>query len=336
LNLDNSNVTGSVSFPTRSLNNLQFTLNLDQLDTNLYQPATNPQATGRPLANATTSVTATQPPLIGLPISVIKQLTANGTVAIGSLRYGPLVMDHFTSQVTAGNGTLKLNPIQANLYRGSYSGQLAVDASQPQPKYALNGSLHNVDIQPLLQALSAITKIQMTGITNMTLQLTSQGLTPEAVVQGLNGQLVVALKNGVWQDLDLAYYFNLGKALLSNQETGQLVNTGKTTLGNLTGTFTIQQGIATNKDLLLSGPTLQATGEGKIDLVQQQVDYTLNLHSTNDTNFVVPIRFIGPFNHVSVQPDVQAVLNNQLKSKAKQLGNQLNPQLQEAIKQLFH
>ena len=111
--------------------------------------------------------------------------------------------------------------------------------------------------------------------------------------------------------------------------------------------------MASNTDLQLQGPTVKASGHGTADLVNEQLNYYLNavaisagLVSTDLTNIAIPIIITGPFNHLSIRPDVSAifkgVLQNQLLKQSgkinKFLGNDIGNQIQKVIdvKSLLH
>ena len=92
-------------------------------------------------------------------------------------------------------------------------------------------------------------------------------------MQSLNGTADVAVSDGA------VIGFNLGGAMRELSE-GNIPDfdgspSEKTDFSELTGSFVIANGIATNDDLKLASPLLHATGAGTVDLPQRSLDYTV-------------------------------------------------------------
>src|SRR3546814_17740817 len=86
-----------------------------------------------------------------------------------------------------------------------------------------------------------------------------------------------------------------------------------TDFAELSGTFTIDKGIVTNKDLSLVAPLVRMTGEGQIPLPPRTVDYVVKPKlvgsiegqdgASDLAGVTVPIKVSGPWSDLSSQPD---------------------------------
>lgn len=113
--------------------------------------------------------------------------------------------------------------------------------------------------------------------------------------------------------------------LADAQKVGVNASNGKQTdFGSLTGYVVIQNGVLTTPNLLLSGPLVKVSGQGKVNLNQKSMDYTLTaqvLASGRNIvkNLTIPYTLSGPFSNlqqgvdwVSVQTQVVAFIMGQL------------------------
>src|SRR3546814_12145288 len=85
-----------------------------------------------------------------------------------------------------------------------------------------------------------------------------------------------------------------------------------TDFAELSGTFTIDKGIVTNKDLSLVAPLVRMTGEGQIPLPPRTVDYVVKPKLVGSiegqggaselAGVTVPIKVSGPWSDIANKP----------------------------------
>src|SRR3546814_2027695 len=98
-----------------------------------------------------------------------------------------------------------------------------------------------------------------------------------------------------------------------------------TDFAELSGTFTIDKGIVTNKDLSLVAPLVRMTGEGQIPLPPRTVDYVVKPKLVGSiegqggaselAGVTVPIKVSGPWSDISYKPDLEGMLKDQVKDQ---------------------
>ena len=111
------------------------------------------------------------------------------------------------------------------------------------------------------------------GRGGISLALAGQGLSERQIVEALNGKVEMASTDGAIVGLDVGKIVrNLQRARLPSLEPSP---DEKTPFSELSGTFTVTNGIAKNQDLRLVSTHLQLNGEGTLDLGPRQIDYTV-------------------------------------------------------------
>jgi AsmA protein len=106
---------------------------------------------------------------------------------------------------------------------------------------------------------------------------------------------------------------NIAK-LVQKRMTDLNVGEGKTDFVELGGTFVIKNGVATNSDLKMKGPLLQASGSGSIDLPKKYIQYrvipvlTASSAVEGASGISVPVDIKGPFSAIKVKPDFASVV----------------------------
>lgn len=276
-----------------------------------------------------------------------------GKLQTPQLQYNKLNASNVTLQFISQNQIVKLNPITANVYQGNFKGSITFNNQSATPQISSNLQLQNIQAGPLFKDLANVTKIQISGTGNINAQLTTQGNSSSALTQNLDGQGNFSLNNGILHGIDIPFWVNTGKLLLNKQIPTTLSNNNSSTsFGNLTGTFKINNGVVSNNDLLLQATTFRATGSGQANLNTQNLNYVLNTQLVNTGNnspqgVVIPIKISGPFAHLSIQPDTNALIKSTLKDQYvknkdkinnainKFLGNDAGKKVQEQLNSLF-
>ena len=103
----------------------------------------------------------------------------------------------------------------------------------------------------------------------------------------------------------------------------------QTDFAELSGTATVTNGIIRNKDLSLKSPLLRVTGEGKVGLPDESIDYLLTTKIVGSLEgqggkalqelkgVAIPIRIGGTFGKPTWSPDLGAAVGDTVKKKAR-------------------
>ncbi len=210
-----------------------------------------------------------------LDLSALKKLNATGEAKIGWLKLANVKTENVNLGLKAGEGIATLSPFAANLYNGSMSGTLRVDA-RATPSIAFKQSMKNVSVGPLM--VDAIKNDMLSGNGTVNVDVTTQGSTVGALKKGLMGNATLNLANGALKGVDIAGSIRELKNkvnILGTKETAADKNK-KTDFSELTATFDIKNGVAHNEDLAMKAPALRlAKGDshGDIDIGNEKINY---------------------------------------------------------------
>ena len=229
-------------------------------------------------------------------------------------------------------------------FEGDWSGSLVLDTARATPQMRLQASADSIAAKKLLGDLTGYTGLS--GLGDVTLDLTSQGSSLKALVNGLDGSFNSDLNQGALSGINLAKLVRDASSLSSLLSSGNLnlqsfrdaiSPEAETDFSRFIGNLQFNQGVATITDLQLNNPVVAVIGSGRIDLGARSID--IRLAPSVDVNaqgqgqslglnsIPIPVRISGPWTKLSFGLDtaaVQAELTRQARARAGQeIGNRL-------------
>lgn len=298
---------------------LNFDLDIDKLNVDKYLPPGSAPAPGKDAGKG-----ADTP----VDFSAIEALDASGVVRIGQLQVSNIKASNVRLDIKAANGRLEVAPLAANLYEGSLSGALSVNAGSHQ--IALKQTLNQVNINPLMK--DALDKDALEGRGNVALDVTTAGTTVAAMKKGLAGTASLKLRDGAIKGINLAKKFRETKALFGGrQDSVQQANQAeKTDFSELSASFHIARGVAHNEDLEMKSPFVRLGGAGDIDIGNEQIDYLAKASVVATAagqggkelehlkGLTVPVRLAGPFDKLAYKIEFGALVGEAAKAKVEE------------------
>lgn len=355
---DQSTIKAKLAVAGFSPPGYRFDVDIDQIDLTRYR--TPPSAAAAPAPAPASGAAAAAPPAEApIDLSALQHLNANGSIRIGALTAPKLKASNVRIEVKAQDGRVDIDPLAANLYGGSLSGAIGVNAQGSTPQFTVKQTLAGVSVGPLLVAVADFGRLEGRG--NFSMNVSTAGETLSQLKKGLNGTAAAHLSDGAIRGIDIAATIRQAKATIRELKgkavTEQADTTHKTDFTELKATFTIRHGIASNRDLTGKSPLLRLAGEGDIDLGNDRMNYLLKANLVEGVtgqsgkeaiqiaDITVPVRVTGPigapsytFDYATMAADLaQQALRQELQRK---LGGKL-PEglptdiLQEAVKGLF-
>lgn len=367
MTLDGSNISGEAGVRELPNARLYARLNLDQLNADNYLPP----ATSAPAKKADTE--ATKKAVAGiLPVALLRSQNIDVAFSAGALDIMTYPIRQFRVAATARGGVVNVSELRGNIYNGSFSVPANIDVRGAQPVINLNPNIQNIDLGPI--AKSALKKDVFTGRMNFNGAVKVVGNDADAWMKTAQGPNTLRLDNGLIKGVNVtdALFNALGQyqALLPAL-TGRDVETLKgkvrdTEIVSMLGETSLNQGVVSNKSMKADLKDIQVGGSGTYNLVTQDVDYRFQLKVDKKfwgpkyakmAEYPIPVRCNGNLKgslatlcgldqqgmQGLVGQMAQARLNEEVdKGKAKletklneKLGEKLNPQQQEAVKQIF-
>ncbi|MGH7128273.1 MAG: AsmA family protein, partial [Planctomycetaceae bacterium] len=137
LKLDDTTLTGQLSLPTTEEGLLRFDLAADSIDLDRYMAPAD-------AAPAETAATSTDD--IEIPVDLIRSLQAEGKVTLDRATLSGMLFEEMELGLSSRNGKLRLHPIAATLFEGTYSGDVRVDASKDTPSISADEKVEGVQL----------------------------------------------------------------------------------------------------------------------------------------------------------------------------------------------
>ena len=346
MKLDGSTITGDISVLDFASLALSFNVNVDSINLDDYLP---PSAQGKA---ATPGAVAT-----ALPVDLVRSLNLDGQLRIGNLSVSGVKMSKVIVTANAKSGVLKLAPLGAALYQGSYDGNVTMDARGTAPRITLDETIKGVQIGALLQDVRGDAPI--TGITDLRATLSAIGGNTDSLKSTVDGKMSFAIHNGTLEKVDMVDsmcttlaaldFDNLNKQTIATGLIGLLMNANKsksqpttggassgtrTEFTDLTGTAVIAKGIARNDDLAMASPIVRVRGAGTIDLPKDQVNYRAEAELVQScagigkrdlAGQIIPVTITGPISDPKVQPQIPSGLINALRKRGAPAAAQAAP-----------
>ncbi|MDP3141088.1 MAG: AsmA family protein [Methylotenera sp.] len=286
-----------------------FNVNIDKLDADKYITK-----------NSTPTAKSTGDTPIDL--SALKKLNASGEAKIGWLKLANVKTENVNLGLKAENGVATLSPFSANLYQGSMSGMLKVDA-RTTPSITFKQSMKAVSIGPLM--VDAINNNMLEGKGTVNIDVATSGNSVGALKKALAGNASLNLVDGALKGVDIAGSIRELKNkvnVLKAKDSVDADSKKKTDFSELTATFDIKNGVAHNEDLAMKAPILRlAKGDsrGDIDIGNESINYlakptivkSLSGQGGADLDalagFAIPVKITGTFSNPKYGMDFAAV-----------------------------
>lgn len=278
-----------------------------------------------------------------IDLSALQGLNFRGKLAIGQLQARGLKVSALDARIIAAGGRLDVAPLQAKLYGGSLNGSLGVNAGSN--AFSVRQNLEGINIQPLLKDL--LQKESLEGRGSLSLDLTTRGATADALKRGLAGQAALDLRDGAVRGVNVAKMLRDAKAALRGRQNTSAAADGteKTDFSELTASFRIVGGVASNDDLAMKSPFLRLGGAGDIDIGNSRIDYLAKITVVNTSTgqqgkelddlrgITIPLRLRGPFDKPSYSLEVDKLLEEVAKAKLDEKKAELKEKASEKLKE---
>ncbi len=321
--LEDSNLKAKIAIANLDDPAIQFDVTADRLDVDRYLP---PQLAAKPPASAGAAGTAGATAPAGaapaardtpIDLSVLKGLKASGNVRIGALAVRRIKAQNVNVGVRAAGGRLDLAPLNATLYQGTLSGAASVNANTNQ--FMVREQLTGVAVGPLLRDAAGFDRIEGRG--NVSVDVSATGATVDALKKTLGGVARFQLHDGAIRGINLGEIVKTAGALLGSKSSleGQGRAGDQTEFAELSGSFSIRDGVAHNSDLAGRSPLLKIAGRGTVDVGAGRIDYLVlatpvgaipiggGRQLTALQGVSVPVRIAGPLESPGYSVDAAAL-----------------------------
>jgi len=272
-----------------------------------------------------------------LPVDTLRNLNLKGQVRVEHLTYSNLNLDNLSLAINASDGELALAPINANLYQGSYTGDIRLSTGGSIPVASLDTRLENIYLAPLLRDFMDASYVS--GTADIRLNLAGRGEDTATIKRNLNGTGSMALHDGILEGVDVGSVLAQVETMIREQRPANIVRGERTPFDTFSASVEVQNGIVTTDDLLIESSGFDVSGRGILaNLTNDTINFNLvaNVDESPATDeraydiggYALPIACTGALAEPSCLPDIQAIIAGAIQS-AIQRG--LTDLLQRAI-----
>ncbi len=302
--LDDNRLAGEADITIADPPQIVARLNTDALDLSRVTDA-EPGSGGGTGAASSAADGWSKAPIDASPLSLANgkiRLTAK-SIAVPGMQFGA---SDLTLGLDRSRAVLEMHP--ATLFSGQLNGQVVANNRNG---LSVGGDLKASGIN-LKQALSTLADVdRLSGTTSGAFQFLGVGQSEDQIMRSLSGKGNVDVGTGVISGFDLDRLMGRG--------TG---SGGTTVFDSLTASFSIDKGVLTNSDLLMSLKNFRADGAGKVNLGARTLDYLFTptaLRANAGQGISVPVRIHGPWSSPSITPDLTKVIEAAAEGKVKEL-----------------
>ena len=303
-------------------------VDIQQADLNAYlPPQTQEGAAAAPAGGKSQPAGWSTEPF---DLAMLQQANGQARVHVAATRYGDIEATQGQLTATLTNRVLKLSVEKLALAQGTITSSLVLDGSSPAAKLDYDVAVTGAQARPLLKIfadtdrLSGTIEYQTTG--------KGSGRNQKELVESLNGSGRFVIRDGAINGINLASTL---------RQVGSLGFKGsseeKTDFAELSGTYSIKNGILDNRDLKMLAPLVRLTGSGTVPMPPRTIDYKLEAKLVATTEgqggkdalagLPIPIKITGSWSDPSYQVDWKSVFTEmaknpeQLKNLPANLGN---------------
>lgn len=279
LQVDQTQLKGSVSYQIGKEPVLEFDLSLDQLNLETYlaeykteyrtkvrsttettRPGQINLDTVQKSPEAVVKASKVYYLPVGLPIEKLRHLTANGQLKINQLSAWDVRASSLQVTLQAQQGLLSFAPLDAELYQGQLRSKFILDVTTETPNYHWKGRLNQMDLRKAFA--SNVDNPILDGVMTSRFDLQSKGLGNKTLKKNLNGLFSSELALVKIEGLDV-------NQLLS----GTLeVQTASTLLESVYLSGKWRQGVYSAKQLRANSERFSGSGSGTYDLNTAEID----------------------------------------------------------------
>lgn len=260
------------------------------------------------------------------PIDASGLAAFNGDIALsaGSLDLGMMTLGATRMAIRNDRSRMVVDLSEVQAYDGTIAGEFVMN-NRSGLSVGGNLTMANLQVDGLLRDFAEISDIS--GLATSNISFLGVGQSLDQIMRSLRGQGAMSLAKGRIQG------FNLDQLM----RTGKLQG-GTTVFNELKATFTLDQGNMINTDLFATLEDFEASGEGRIGLGAQDIEYlftpkALRINKSQG-GLAIPVSLSGPWSDVKIRPDLKAALDLNLDAEKERLERKLKEEAAQKEQEL--
>ena len=315
MRMDQSHLSGELSVRNFDRPTIDFELSMDQIEMDRYLEPVSETPGGVSLGETN----------IELPVELLEGLDIGGQFTLGSVLSAGMTFTDMVAGVTVKNNRLRLYPVSALFYGGTYSGDIRLDGSADLPVLSINEKIEGIQFEKM--AADLFDGAPLSGTADGHARLSGEGRTSGQVSRRLAGDIGLTINDGAWEGTNIWYEIRRALALFKTQAPPEPPAENRTVFSRMQATATVSEGVMTTNDLVAELPFITLSGGGTVDLASSEINLNLVAVVRSDPELLadgltgdiagkrIPLKITGTLDDPGVQPDFADLL----KEKAKEI-----------------
>jgi len=271
---------GSVRYASFETPQINAKLHLNKFDPALLALA-GPDAAVAADNSATDGAGGDQP----LPLNAIRAIDTKAILKIDSANFSGHVVEKVRANLRVVDGIVRLNSLTGTVHGGKLDMKATFNAKHNTAKLTTKGGLKTMDLAMALKAMGS--EPIVTGKANLEWRLNSSGSTTNQLIEAMKGPIDLQTTEVVLQSLGIEKMLCEAVAL-ANQESLSTQLPDNTQFENLSVKLRMGSGKIQMKPLRAELSKVKLSGEGALDLLQQDFKLSFKAHLSKDMGELDP------------------------------------------------
>ncbi|USE36039.1 AsmA family protein [Endozoicomonas sp. SCSIO W0465] len=348
LQLDSFTLDGNFRMSSIDQGDMQFSFTGNDLNLDNYLPP----ATDKPAASDEEQPAQSHPtpgkehPLI--PETMLRDLNLDGSMKLASLTVAKFVFEQPSVDIKSARGNLEAK-IGSRFYQGTINMTSSLDVRQAgNPEMAASAELENISLAALSTPIPDLASLQ--GEVNASMTVDTHGQYASVLTRNLNGNMEFNIDKGVFTKANFDKMLCEGIAFIRKKELRTTDWGSSTDFTDLSGSFVIKNGVATNDNLIAALAYMNLKGYGYVNLVDRQMDYHIGLNIRGEetpgsdpacqinkeyVNVTWPVRCYGDLDDLKCGIDVKRLTETMAELAENRLKQKIEDKVQGPVKDLL-
>jgi len=239
-----------------------------------------------------------------LDLTALKSVNADLELTTHKVLFQHMLIDHGSLDLVVNDGFLATTLHEIDLYGGSATGSIQVDARDPDVKINQQLTVTGVDASKLLG--DAVNFPNIEGTAELTLTLRTHGKSQSDLISAADGTSHIEVVSGAIRGVDMGGLARTIQNALNNQ---LIAPNARTPFEGMSATFAIGDGALASSNLSFNTADLSIPGIGVIDLPAR----------SSHGGIVIPFAARGPFTSLQYTSDLTDRAKREIQTRIAQV-----------------
>ncbi|GFN46248.1 outer membrane assembly protein AsmA [Candidatus Regiella insecticola] len=256
----------------------------------------------------------------------LRDFNARVTLMANRVLYRGITINKFELVAENKQGKLVVNRLLGDALKGNFSLPYTIDITGNNMKVAIESNLNQMELGPLFQAIG-LPKL-LTGKGSIWGKWSAEAIDVEALNQNWQGYSQFVMEDAQLHGINIPQLIQQTVSNRINEVPMPEHYVATTSIRQLRADFALHQGILHINNLSGDSALLSLKGNGEVNLPMQQCDMNLNVRLIQAwpgkadliktlQNTDIPLHIYGPWQKLQYQLDIESLLQEGLKQKAK-------------------